>query len=150
MHKRILPLLLSLFFAGTGCAKEETPPPESASLPEGVTISVDADSVTPEGASFLLLQTTDLDIQYGEAYALQTLTDGAWTDVPTILAEGDYGFHCIAYLLPKDTPQTLTVNWEWLYGSLPAGDYRFCTEYMDFRGTGDFTNYPLTAEFTIE
>lgn len=54
-----------------------------------------------------------------------------------------------AYNLPKGEPQTLTVSWGWLYGELPPGEYRLVKTVSDFRGTGDYDDYTLTAEFTI-
>ena len=69
---------------------------------------MDKETITPEGASFLLLQTTELDIQYGDDYKLQKLEGSHWVDVPIII--DDYAFHAIAYELPKDKPQTLEIG----------------------------------------
>ncbi|MBR2061823.1 MAG: hypothetical protein IJ969_00725 [Anaerotignum sp.] len=149
MKKRIL---FSLFFALllSACTPKtnEIPEEKIAALPEGITMTVDKETITPEGASFLLLQTTELDIQYGDDYKLQKLEGSQWVDVPIII--DDYAFHAIAYELPKDKPQTLEIDWAWLYGSLPAGEYRLVKEFMDFRGTGDYDIYTITAAFTIE
>lgn len=41
------------------------------------------------------------------------------------------------------------VNWEYLYGELPAGEYRIAKKINDFRGTGDYDTYTYYAEFTI-
>lgn len=149
MKKRIL---FSLFFALilSACTPKtnEIPEEKIAALPEGITMTVDKETITPEGASFLLLQTTELDIQYGDDYKLQKLEGSQWVDVPIIIDA--YAFHAIAYELPKDKPQTLEIGWAWLYGSLPAGEYRLVKEFMDFRGTGDYDIYTITATFTIE
>ena len=42
------------------------------------------------------------------------------------------------------------VNWEWLYGIIPAGKYRIGKELMDFRAPGDFDKAIYFVEFSIE
>ena len=41
------------------------------------------------------------------------------------------------------------IDWNWLYGELPAGKYRIGKEIMDFRGTGDYDTSIYFAEFEI-
>jgi hypothetical protein len=41
------------------------------------------------------------------------------------------------------------VDWNWIYGSLDAGEYRLVKDISNFRGTGDYDTYYLAAEFTI-
>lgn len=117
-------------------------------VPEGISMSVDRDSVSANGALITLLNETDKDIQYGEQYYLQVYKDGKWFDVPYIIE--DFGFHDIAYLLGKDNPRNLIVDWKWLYGSLEPGEYRIIKDITDFRDTGEYDVYTLAAEFTIE
>ena len=149
MKKRIF--LISMIFAAmlSACARD-LPLEETVVLPvsQCITMAVDDETITPEGASFLLLQTTDLDIQYGDAYILEKQTENGWEAVPAIIEA--YAFHAVAYSLPKDMPKTLEVDWAWLYGSLPPGEYRLAKEFMDFRGTGDYDTYTITAPFIIE
>ena len=140
-------LLLALLFSACAPKQEEIPEEKVAALPAGIAMTVDTETITPEGASFLLLQTTDMELQYGEAYTLQSLQDHQWIDVPTIIEE--YGFHDIAHILPKDTPQTLEIDWAWLYGALPSGNYRLVKEFTDFRSSDSFDLYTITAAFTI-
>ena len=42
------------------------------------------------------------------------------------------------------------LNWEWLYGKLPAGTYRIGKEIMDFRETGDYDTEWYYTEFEIK
>lgn len=148
MKKIVFSLLFALLLSACAPKEEELPEEKIAALPEGITMTVDTETLTPEGASFLLLQTTDLNIQYGDDFKLQTLNGSQWEDVSTVI-END-GFHSIAYKLPENEPKTLELDWTWLYGSLPAGEYRLVKTFMDFRETGDFDTYTITAPFAIE
>lgn len=116
-------------------------------LPEGISLSVLPGSVTPSGASFRLYHNTDAELQFGAAYTLQKLQNGEWSDLPYVIENG--AFTMEAYSLPKGEPQTLAVSWGWLYGELPPGEYRLVKTVTDFRGTGDYDNYTLAAEFTV-
>ncbi len=116
-------------------------------LPEGISLSVLPGSVTPCGASFRLFHNTNAELQFGAAYTLQKLQNGEWSNLPYAIENG--AFTMEAYNLPKGEPQTLTVSWGWLYGELPPGEYRLVKTVSDFRGTGDYDDYTLTAEFTI-
>ena len=147
MKKSLLVFSLLTALLLSACANNQ-PQEEMPPVSEGIVMTVDTETITPEGSSFLLMQNTDLNIQYGDDYTLQQFNGGTWEDVPVIVE--NYAFHSIAYQLPKDTPKTLEIDWAWLYGSLPAGEYRLVKEFMDFRDAGDFDIYTISAAFTIE
>ncbi|TWH55848.1 hypothetical protein DesLBE_0021 [Desulfitobacterium sp. LBE] len=44
----------------------------------------------------------------------------------------------------------ISIDWGWLYGELESGDYRIVKDISDFRGTGDYEKYYLTAEFSVD
>lgn len=115
---------------------------------EGVSMSVQKDSVTANGAVVTLLNKVDKDYQYGQEYFIQKYEDGRWYQVPYII--DDIGFEDIAYVLEKDSESEFTIDWNWLYGTLEPGEYRIVKDIMDFSDTGDYDVYTLTAEFTIE
>ena len=117
-------------------------------VPEGISMSVRKNSITGIGAVVTLLNETDRDIQYGDQYYLQNYIDGKWYDVPYIIE--DFGFYDMAYILGKDNPRDIIIDWKWLYGSLEPGEYRIVKDITYFRDTGDFDIYTLTAEFTIK
>lgn len=113
-----------------------------------VGMKVRKDSVTPVSLSLTLSNDTDLNIQYGDEYYLEKWEDGAWSRVP--YAEESYGFPSIAYNVPKGSPAEIDIDWSILYGDLEPGQYRIVKKISDFRGTGDYDDYDLHAEFAIE
>lgn len=87
-------------------------------------------------------------LQDGDDFAIEVKKDGKWEEAP-IAAEGNYGFHDIAYTIsPGDTTRR-ELNWEWLYGELAPGEYRIRKRVTDFRGTGDYDQYDLYADFIL-
>ena len=73
---------------------------------------------------------------------------GKWTAAQIVL-EGDYGFHDIAYTIATENTTESELNWEWLYGELPPGEYRIGKNVMDFRGSGDYDQYMVYACFIL-
>ena len=116
---------------------------------EGVTMAVQEETVSPTGLTLTLVNNSDRQCIYGEHYVLEKKINKGWYQVPVIV-EGDYGFVDIGYDLAPDEERQLDVDWEWLYGSLDAGDYRIVKDILDFRATGDYDTYFLAAGFTIE
>lgn len=114
----------------------------------GLTLSVK--NVTPSGMTLICTQSGGEltgELETGSRYTLQVWENGNWVEVP-IFAEVNWTME--AYLIQKDKNAEFELNWEWLYGKLPAGTYRICKEFMDFRGTGDYDTAPFYAEFEIK
>lgn len=89
------------------------------------------------------------DLEFSEAYRLEKQEGNDWSSLPVIV-EGDYAFTEEAFIISKDPESPGTewqVNWEWLYGILPPGDYRICKTVIDFRGPGDYSEYPIYVYF---
>ena len=53
----------------------------------------------------------------------------------------NYGFNEIGWLTDENGELTMTVDWEWLYGKLPAGHYRLLKQAGP---------QIIGAEFTVE
>ena len=92
---------------------------------------------------------TQGDLEFSEAYQLEKLEENEWKALPVII-EGDWGFNDEAIAVSKDpnSPETdWEVNWEWLYGKLSPGDYRISKNIIYYRGTGDYSTYPVYVYF---
>ncbi len=116
---------------------------------ENVMMVVQEETVSPTGLTLTLVNNSDQECIYGEYFVLEKKVSQGWYQVPVVL-EGDYGFVDIGYDLAPDAEEAWDVDWEWLYGSLDAGDYCIVKDILDFRGTGDYDTYYLDAEFTIK
>lgn len=127
---------------------EELEIKEDEGFPDwGITLSVK--DVTDSGLTLVCTQSggeADGELQTGSDYKLIVLKE-AWEDVPTIIE--DYGWTAEAYMIAKDDVTEFNINWEWLYGKLPEGTYRLVKGFMNFRGSGDYDNFPYWIEFEI-
>lgn len=64
--------------------------------------------------------------------------------------DGEIGWTSEAWIIPMNDSCEWEVNWEWLYGQIPAGKYRVGKEIIDFRGPGDFDQAVYYIEFVID
>lgn len=153
----LLTLVFCIALAGCGAqANSDTQGDTSASVEEpaentfGITLT--AEEVSPTGATLLCVQSGGeevVELNTGSFYTLQQKVDGAWVDVPMLPQEYEIAWTDEAYLIALDSTTELTVNWEWLYGELPAGEYRVGKGFMNFRGPGDYDTETVYAEFVI-
>ena len=139
-------LLCLLLFCGRTASAPMDPLPAN---PIGVTLEVlKADEST---AKIRITQSGGEptgSIEYGGGFWLETFVgNGEWQPLPT---KENTAFAAVAYMLMRDSEIERNVNFEWLYGELAPGKYRFCMEFVDFRGTGDYDVYPCYAEFEVK
>ena len=95
----------------------------------GVTIEIKEGTLTPTGATIIITDTTDKNNSYGEAYRIDKKEDGKWMEVSRIIDNAF--FNDIAYLLDDNNQIVREVDWEWIYGRLKPGRYRFVTYASD-------------------
>ena len=110
-------------------------------------VSMEVTYVTPKGANLVLTNDTDKNIMFGDDYILQVYQDGKWYEVDYIIDNAV--FSAIGYSVPTGGSTCWSVKWNYFHGELPEGTYRIVKEVMDFRGTGDFTEYSIGAYFCI-
>ena len=132
--KKLTAILLVLMALLAGCARESAYQPTGAA---NVTMTVS--DVTPAGATVTIQDSNPEPFVYGEWYVIEREKDGLWYEAKTKIT--DYGFNEIGWLVDDNGQLTMDVDWEWLYGELPAGHYRILKQ----AGT-----QIVSAEFTVE
>lgn len=154
--KKITALVLAsvCVFALSDCGKDDNDTNTADSSVQydwGITMKVE--NVTPSGLTLVCSQSEGENIsqlETGSSFVVQKKKKDKWKDVDYIIKKDEVGWTMEARILPKESTGKLEVDWEWLYGKLPSGDYRIGKEFMNFRGTGDFDKETVYAEFTIE
>lgn len=114
-------------------------------------IRLSAENVTSNGVKLLCEQFGGNpigELQTGADYILEINNDGQWQSVPPV--QSKYAWNSLAYSIAKNEITEWEINWEWLYGKLPAGYYRIGKKISDFRDTGDYDTAIYYAEFAVE
>ena len=117
----------------------------------GITLS--ADNVTPKGLTIICFHSGGENVaqlQTGSYYVLQKLENENWVDVEYLPQEHPVGWTMEAWMIEKENTTFWEVDWEWLYGELPAGEYRIGKVITNFRATGDYDEEMLYADFVIQ
>ena len=154
--KKITALVLAsvCMFALSGCGSSNDGAAASDSSVQydwGITLK--AENVTPTGLTLVCTQSGGenlAELETGSSFVVQKKKKDKWKDVDYIIKEDEFGWTKEARILPKESTAKSEVDWEWLYGKLSAGEYRIGKEFMNFRGSGDFDEQVIYAEFSIK
>ena len=131
--KKLTAILLILAALLAGCARESSYRPTGA---ENVAMTIS--DVTPVGATVTIQDSNREPFVYGTWFQVEREKDSVWYEVKTKIT--DYGFDELGWLTDDRGRLTMDVDWEWLYGKLPAGHYRILKQ----AGT-----HVISAEFSI-
>lgn len=133
--------------------QDSEPIPDAPEDTWGVTMT--ARDVTPAGLTLVIRHSGNApagQLETGSYFWVEVRDGDVWKAVPEVpLEDGiERGWTSIAYLIPVNDSREDKVNFTWLYGELPAGQYRIGKEIMLFRGTGDYDKQTYYAEFEIK
>ena len=111
-----------------------------------ILFTVDPDSVTPEGLTYRIEGTPDAEgWMFGEDFVLEQQAQGGWTAVPLLDPDMNYAFNAVGIPVFPGQSREYELGWTWLYGALPAGQYRLG---KGFSGPGE-KPFTLWVEFGI-
>ncbi len=113
-------------------------------------IVLSAKDVTSDGMTLVCSQSGGNptgELLTGAWYEIEVSEGGQWKVAPVY---AEVCWEDIAWEIPSEDTTQWEVNWTWIYGTLPAGEYRMAKEIMDFRQTGDYDTCRSYAYFTIE
>lgn len=115
-------------------------------------VELTTENVSPKGLTLICKQANGqnvAELSTGSYYTIQKLEDSGFVDVEYLPQKYEIGWTAEAWIIKKNNTTTWDVNWEWLYGKLPTGEYRIGKEIMNFREVGDFDKEMIYAHFTI-
>lgn len=105
-------------------------------------ITLTATDVTSSGLTLVFTQNGGGDYYTGEAYEIQQLVDGVWTNFPN-----PTDWNAVAWIIAPDTITEFAVDWSNLHGALEFGTYRLSKEISK---KGDATEkQTYYAEFEV-
>ena len=118
----------------------------------GITLILD--NLTSTGAKIKCEQSggeVTGELETGSWYIVEKWTqmDG-WKEVETVIDKQQVGWTAEAYMILEGSTTEWEVNWEWLYGELPAGKYRIGKQITDWRESGDYDTVVYHIPFEIK
>ena len=100
---------------------------ESTYIPTEIeNVSMSIFDISSTGATIIIKDTNVTPSLYGEWYKIEKEIDGKWYECNPIIK--DYAFVSIGYAVDKNNEVKFEIDWEWLYGKLPSGNYRILKE----------------------
>lgn len=96
---------------------------------DGVSIKIKEGTLTNTGATIIITDTTDKNYSYGEPFRIDKKENGKWKEAPKVI--DDAFFNEPAYYPDENNEIVREINWEWIYGKLKPGTYRFVTDASD-------------------
>ena len=152
--KKLFAWATLFLFLLSGCAAAGAlPPAEPTGAEDAWGVSLSVKDVTASGLTLVISQSggsPEGELNTGSPYWLQVWNGSEWAAVEETPSEFDRCWTSEAYFIPLDGSLDMEVNWEWMYGTLPAGIYRIGKTVMGFRGPGDYTNREYYAQFEIK
>lgn len=115
-------------------------------------IQLSATKITPTGMTLVCKQSGGKptgELQTGTYYFLEESINEQWLPVEMLPSEYALAWPDVGWLIPMNDTVEWEVDWEWLYGELPDGNYRIGKEIMDFRSAGDYDEKIYYANFEV-
>lgn len=114
---------------------------------EGLTMMIN--SFSKKKAEICINNQTKLDWDYGEKFELEyyNVERRAW--MPVNIIPEYAGVKDIAYMVKAGETVNITVEWEWLYGTLEKGKYRIVKELKPSPPLSSARACTYTTEFEI-
>ena len=152
MMKTILTILacgfMVLGITGCGINKNEFEVGKESNIEiveKGVSLSIKENTLTNTGATLVLKNDSEVDVQYGNPYEIEIKKDGVWHKINVEL-----NFTLPAFSLKAKEAKEIELNWKHGYGKLASGDYRIIKGIDIEKEDGTFDTFYVSAEFTIE
>ena len=109
-----------------------------------ISLSLKEGTLTKKGATLVLKNDSDVDVQYRNPYEIEIKKDGEWHKINVQL-----NFTLPAFLLKAKETKELEINWEEGYGKLTSGVYRIIKS-IDIEENGIYQSYHVAVEFEIK
>ena len=143
--KIFLVILISAVFFLDSCGRSGQE--NIADITDEVEISIL--SFSPEGITIIYTNNSETEFTYGGEFSLQVYKGKKWKDVSAVngveWSQDDWGKE----IEPGETSESETYNWEWYYGSLSSGKYRFLA-VLNYNNGNENKNITAASDtFTI-
>ena len=138
MKNMLIALLAILTLAFTGCGSDYSTVYTEVNTVEGVTLTLQEETLKSGKATFILTNTSDTDVVYDPAeFHLEELKKDVWQE--NVGTRASQWKRDTTETLAAGTSKELTMNWKGLCGSIGSGEHRVIIIVND---------QPVACEFT--
>ena len=109
-----------------------------------VSLSIKENTLTNTGATLILKNNSNTEIQYGNSYEIEIKHNKKWYKL-----DGEMYFTLPLFFLEPNKTVELEVNWEDGYKKLKKGTYRIIKKIKIEKENNTFDSFYIAAEFTI-
>ena len=116
-----------------------------------VSLEVTSGTLSSQSAEFILVNSSNMNVGYGDFYAIQMLIDGKWCNIED--AKPDYNLGLT--IIPPGADISFFIDWSWpsAYGVLQNGHYRLLKTFSFYSkqdiACKESNNYYVYCEFDI-
>lgn len=113
-------------------------------------LTITSENITPTGMTLAVTQSGGMvngELITGQPYFLQKYESGEWVPLEPLLEAWSWTME--AWLIPINDTVRWNVDWEWLYGTLKPGHYRFGKNISCSSAPGVYQEAVYYAEFHI-
>ena len=114
-------------------------------------LTITGENVTPTSTTLIVTQSgikPDGELITGQPFFLDRLEDGEWVPMEPLLEAWSWTME--GWMIPVNDTVRWDVNWDWLYGTLEAGQYRFGKNISCVSEPGDYEEAVYYVEFEIQ
>ena len=129
------------------CSNKNNYPLNAPNINDKIILSVNEESVTPEGITLNIQNELGKTIFLNPWYRLERLSEKGWVDVDPIQGV-NWAVDDWQMAIYADTQNSKEYIWEWYYGELTTGEYRIMVIILT-EENDRFAEYNLAATFSI-
>lgn len=149
MKKKLI-VLVCLSILIVGCKNQVTTLPAKEENNEVVSekeisLMVKDGTLSEKGATLILKNDLDDEVDYGASYTIEKNNDGKWQEL-----DGSLDFVQVLYKLEAHKSVELELDWEKGYGILDSGKYRIIKKISYKNENDDYKTIDVVAEFVIK
>lgn len=124
----------------------------NATIPNEIELSLKGNTLTPTSMTLVINNNSNAyDFVYGADYGIEIYTNDEWSEVTPLK---EHVVFTIAYTIHPNSSKEFEIDWQWLYGELPKGNYRIVKNFDKVAAYDDIsnviTNQNLYYYFAIE
>ncbi len=127
----IFALLSAMLFCIVGCN-------DNNAVPNEIELSLKKDTLTPTSITLVITNnSTTYDFVYGADYGIETYANDQWEELPTLK---EHVVYTIAYTIHPNSSKDFEIDWHYIYGELPNGNYRIVKNFNKVEAFDDISD----------